>query len=49
MNHQRIDQITSKVKEQPKDDTVLANSAVELAAELLNTSRRNAKARSWRG
>lgn len=44
MNHQRIEQIISQVKNQPKDDAVLAQSAVELAAELLNAGR---KGETW--
>jgi len=39
MNKTQIDQIISEIKNQPKDDARLASAAVDLAAELLNTSR----------
>ncbi|MEP2775721.1 MAG: bifunctional proline dehydrogenase/L-glutamate gamma-semialdehyde dehydrogenase [Luteolibacter sp.] len=39
MTHQRIDQLISEIKTQPEDDTLLAETAVELAGELLGESR----------
>jgi RHH-type proline utilization regulon transcriptional repressor/proline dehydrogenase/delta 1-pyrroline-5-carboxylate dehydrogenase len=40
MNQTRIDQAISKVRAQPEDDALLAEVAVELAAELLSASRK---------
>ncbi|MGJ8643102.1 MAG: proline dehydrogenase family protein [Luteolibacter sp.] len=39
MNHHRIDQLISEIKNQPEDDALLAELAVELAGELLGESR----------
>ncbi len=39
MNRTKIDQLISNVKAKPEDDAFLANTAVDLAAELLSASR----------